>query len=112
MDKVIKKHTPAPWTVGGQKILIDPRNGANVMTQVIETPLGEIELFDQTNEPDYNAILISNAPKMLQALEDCQRLIQIARQYFPKSVKNANKFTLENTCATVGKAIYQATGGK
>jgi hypothetical protein len=112
MDKVTHNHTSAPWRVGGQKILIDPRNGANVMTQVIETPLGEIEILDLTNEPEYNKYLIASAPKMFKALEECQKLIRIARQYFPKSVKNSNTFTLLNCDATIGKAIHEATGGQ
>jgi hypothetical protein len=35
-----------------------------------------------------------------------------AFQNFPKSIKNSNTFMLENANATIGKAIYQATGGQ
>jgi hypothetical protein len=65
-----------------------------------------------TNEPGYNKYLVASAPKMLEALEYCQKLIEVARPYFPKSIKNSNTFMLENANATIGKAIYQATGGQ
>ena len=48
---------------------------------------------------------------MLEALEFAAQLIPIARRYFPKSIKNRDRFNLENTCATIGKAIYNAKGG-
>ncbi len=106
------KHTPTPWKVGGLKTLVDPRNGGVIVTQVIETSLGEIEVLDLTNEPSHNVQLMVTAPKMLEALEYCQKVIEIARKYFPKSIKNSDRFMLENCCATVGKAIHEATGGK
>jgi len=57
-----------------------------------------------------NAQLMVTSPKMLEALEYCQKVIEIARHYFPKSIKNSDSFMLENCCATVGKAIHEATG--
>lgn len=106
----MNKFTQGKWKRGGQKILIDPRTATNVMTQVIETELGEIEVLDFTNEPDYNLQLMVASPKMLHALEETMKLIKLARYYFPKSIQNEHTFTLENCCATVGKAIYEATG--
>jgi hypothetical protein len=57
-----------------------------------------------------NARLIAAAPKMLAALEYAAELVKTARAYFPKSVKNRDRFQLENACATIGKAIGQAKG--
>lgn len=45
---------------------------------------------------------------LLQALDYAKELIPVARQYFPKSIRNPDKFQLENTCATIGKAIHNA----
>jgi hypothetical protein len=52
--------------------------------------------------------LFASAPEMLQALEFSAELIKLAREYFPKSIKNRDKFTLENACATIGTAIHHA----
>jgi len=54
--------------------------------------------------------LANAAPDMLAALEDALKLVRIARQHFPKSIKNRDTFTLELTCATIGKAIAKARG--
>jgi hypothetical protein len=47
---------------------------------------------------------------MYEALKYADELIKIARQYFPKSIKTSDKFTLENTCAAIGKALAKAEG--
>jgi hypothetical protein len=53
--------------------------------------------------------LLKAAPEMLKALEYAAKLIETARRYFPKSIKNSDRFQLENTCATIGKAIHNAS---
>lgn len=57
-----------------------------------------------------NARLISACPDMYEALKYSAELIEVARQYFPKSIKTSDKFTLENTCATISKALAKAEG--
>jgi hypothetical protein len=58
-----------------------------------------------------NAALIAAAPDMLRALQDAYNLLDIARRYFPKSIQNSDKFTLENTMEnSVKKAIRKANG--
>ena len=52
--------------------------------------------------------LCKSAPDLLLASKYALGTIRIARQYFPKSIKNSDKFTLENTCATLGSAIAKA----
>ena len=47
-------------------------------------------------------------PAWLEALKLAAELIKTARKYFPKSIKNGDKFQLENTCAALNKAIYAA----
>lgn len=50
------------------------------------------------------------APDMLQALKDALGIFKTARQYFPKSVRNADRFHLINIEAnSVRKAIVKAT---
>ncbi len=60
------------------------------------------------NQNSANAQLIAAAPDLLEACKEAFDLIDFARQYFPKSIKNNAKFKLENTCATIGKAIPKA----
>jgi hypothetical protein len=47
---------------------------------------------------------------MLEALKYAAEIIKTARQYFPKSVRNSDRFQLENTCAAIGSAIAKAEG--
>jgi hypothetical protein len=54
------------------------------------------------------AEIFAAAPELLDALESALQLVEIARQYFPKSMRNSDKFNLENTCATIGTAIAKA----
>lgn len=56
-----------------------------------------------------NARMIAAAPEMLSALRLAAELIETARKHFPKSIKHADTFTLENVNATIGKAINRAT---
>lgn len=53
---------------------------------------------------------VNNVDALLKACEAALDLIETARQYFPKSIKNSDKFKLENTCAAIGTAIAQAKG--
>jgi hypothetical protein len=48
---------------------------------------------------------------LLAALKSAAELVNTARQYFPKSIKNSDRFQLENTCASINKAIAKAEGG-
>jgi hypothetical protein len=57
-----------------------------------------------------NARIFTAVPDMYEALKYADELVKIARQYFPKSIKTSDKFTLENTCAAIGKALAKAEG--
>jgi hypothetical protein len=50
------------------------------------------------------------AQDMYEALKEADKLIKLARQFFPKSIQNPDKFQLENTCAAIGKALAKAEG--
>jgi hypothetical protein len=56
------------------------------------------------------ALLVAAAPELLQAAKESLKLIDVARRYFPKSIKNPDKFSLESTCATIGAAIAKVEG--
>lgn len=94
----MSKHTP------GQLV-------AQVMNKLEEY---DVEMSDLgmvvAEEIEEQIPIIAAAPEMLKALEYAASLIKVARQYFPKSVKNSDKFQLENTCAAINKAIAKAEG--
>lgn len=80
-------HTPAPWDLNGNGILLHPVTNAQLVTQRIETSLGSFEILDETNEPDANARLIAAAPDLLSALQwFADELPEIIRQYCPEGV--------------------------
>ena len=63
------------------------------------------------DEDHANAALIAAAPEMLTALHDALDIIQTAKQYFPKSIKDRDTFHLLNIEAnSIRAAIAKATG--
>ena len=42
-----------------------------------------------------------HTPEILEALKVADDLVKIARRYFPKSIRNNDKFQLESACATI-----------
>jgi hypothetical protein len=58
----------------------------------IETPAGLVVASDDVDA-------------LVAALEVAAKLVQTARQYFPKSVKHADRFALELTCADINAAL-------
>jgi len=100
------KHTPGPWKATEEKIewqiTGDGLHVAEIRKSLYYKPYQKQERA--------NAALIAAAPDLLQALEYAAELIKIARNHFPKSMRNGDKFQLENTCATIGKAIAKARG--
>lgn len=92
------KHTPGPWKIEDR--VIRASNGQNVAGCVVArmTP--------------GDARLIAAAPDMLEALRYAAELIHVARKYFPKLVSHSDRFTLENTCATISKALSKAGGAR
>ncbi len=63
---------------------------------------------DKAREASEIKRLKAERDELLAACELAAKLIPTARQYFPKSIKNSDRFDLENTCATIGSAIYNA----
>ena len=49
---------------------------------------------------------------LLEACKVAEKLIRTARRYFPKSIRNSDKFDLENTGATISAAIHRAENEK
>ncbi len=93
----MSKHTSGPWETNGVSVF---------------DPIG-LHIAD-SKYPGFqrqgNAHLIAAAPELLEACKYAERIIEVARKYFPKSIHNSDTFSLENACATIGKAIRKAEG--
>ena len=48
--------------------------------------------------------------ELLEALKYTTTLIGVAKRYFPKSIRNSDKFNLLNTGAAIDRAIARAEG--
>lgn len=48
------------------------------------------------------------AKDMLEALKLAEKIVQTARQYFPKSIRNSDTFMLNNYGVAINKAIRKA----
>lgn len=101
----VAAHTPGPWQYVKGGAFNRERWGAIVHEDEDGGEhIAEICAADGvTDEAD--AALIAAAPDLLAALESAAKLVQTARQYFPKSVKHADRFALELTCADINAAL-------
>lgn len=89
---------PAPYTVGplaGASVVYDANGGA------ITGPInGEA------------ALMFAASPEMFAALKNAEKIIKTARQYFPKSIKNPDRFALELAAAEIGKALHRTQAAR
>ncbi len=110
-------HTKGKWEIGEFYYPDDRRQGTcevrqdmGILAKVVLPAKG----WSGYEEGQANARRIvqcvNSHDDLLEACIYAKKLIEIARQYFPKSIRNTDKFQLENTCAAIGKAIYKAEG--
>jgi hypothetical protein len=59
------------------------------------------------NEIERVLKILNNHAKLVEALKLTVEITRIARKYFPKSIQNSDRFTLENTCAAINKALSE-----
>jgi len=108
-------HTAGPWKA--IKPECERRKGvfASVCTNGATISTREFEIMAdgyQNSHAEANARLIAAAPDLLQALEDAKSMLETASRYFPKSIKNGDRFSLLNTLAnSVNPALAKAKGG-
>lgn len=112
------KHTPGPWHIAdmfpASKLKAEKhehfylRGIGNGATHVGYASVTQIT---SGGESEANARLIASAPELLAALVEAEAVLNTARQYFPKSIQNADRFHLLNVLEnSVGKAIAKAKG--
>lgn len=97
------KHTKGEWAVNSaNKQEVNSYNGISIAdcskSVVIEV-----------REKEANAKLIAAAPEMLEAIIKAKEMMETARKYMPKSIKNSDRYEFENANAAIGNAIYKAT---
>ena len=106
----MKPGTPLPWHGGLQisgpqgTIIAKVQNASVAYGRDYQCAHAPIEEYAQQN-----AVYIVHAanlyPELVAALELAQELTTTARRYFPKSMHNGDKFSLETTCAAIGTVL-------
>ena len=118
------QHTPGPWiatsagiwTATGECMIasLGGRECTASRRAYARKHLGDSENRNRA-EMDActaDAALIAAAPDLLAALIEAKEVLESARQYFPSSIKNPDRFRLLNVLAnSVDPAIAKATGG-
>lgn len=97
------KGTPGPWTVSdkkanGTKAYVDGSTGY-IIAQSYCSPLQNVKYKDTWAEAEANAQLISAAPELLKALEDCVFLLETQ---FPNPAPNGQ---INRARAAIAKAL-------
>ena len=101
------KHTQGPW-----KYQVSGFNTNQIVSVDNESQVAAVAYGnDETSLP--NAQLIATAPELLEALKEAQRMLKTAIRYFPKSIRDSDRFSLLNVLAnSVNPAIAKAEGEK
>lgn len=100
----MKPGTPLPWSVIDGQVFKVKNKGCDRIVAVFGEPMEEMVSQDCTNAA-YAVHAANLYPELVVALELAQELTTTARQYFPKSMHNGDKFRLETTCAAIGTAL-------
>ena len=103
------KHTPGPWThEDGDRYVREEATGGPVALVCAD----DGHVSHPTSLPQTaNARLIAAGPDMLEALRAAKQVLETASRYFPKSIKNSDRFSLLNVLANaIDPAITKATG--
>ena len=73
--------------------------------------LASMDSWDGAVDNEANARLIASAPELLEALREAKQILERAKQYFPKSIKNSDRFSLLNVLAnSIDPVITKAEG--
>lgn len=94
------QHTPGPWSYSGMAgdncIMAGHSPNKKTIALVVEDTPG-------------NRALLAAAPDLLAALQNAKAMLETASRYFPKSIKNGDRFSLLNVLAnSINPAIAKA----
>ena len=108
------KHTPGPWRVLGS--VTTTKQGTHNLhighgdADTFSPMLAEV-LSDGDRLPkEANARLIAAAPDLLRALEEARAMLETASRYFPKSIRNGDRYALLNVLANSVEPAIQKAG--
>jgi len=107
------QHTQGPWRTPALAVYAGRTKVAQCISENDNEfwPGIEGDISPENAEAAANARLIAAAPDLLAALESAAAMLRTARRYFPKSIRNRDRFSLENTLEnSVNKAIAAAKG--
>ena len=97
------KHTPGPWMAGirltGGQLPIEQETNASMHVAMVNGRAGEQEA---------NACLIAAAPELLEALQECEAMLDKAYDRAPAMGTAQREY--EKTMRTARAAIAKATG--
>lgn len=103
------KHTPGPWEAS--HVFIENKPNRTIITQREWGGRTIADLGETSAVNPANAALIAASPNLLAACKEAREILKTASQYFPKSIKNPDRFSLLNTLAnTIEPAIKKAEG--
>jgi len=103
------KHTAGPWKLSDSNRMDMHIRAGEKGFVIAEINSRTANFIGNQSEAEANAQLIATAPELLAALIEAQNLVNLCRQYMPKSIKNSDRFTFENTAANIiDKAIQTA----
>ena len=114
--ETLRTHTPGPWHEfffgrGNREGCIFASEGRTRLQGGGTTLYPICKIIDFDREAEANARLIASAPELLKALKDAKAMLKTACRYFPKSVKNSDRFSLLNVLAnSIEPAIARAEG--
>lgn len=100
-----QKHTHGPWEIQSQ--------GPTEQVYVIDNRMSFVCRMEEGTQEQKtaNALLIAAAPELLDALKEARSMLETASRYFPKSIRNLDRFSLLNVLANaVNPAIAKAEG--
>lgn len=73
-------------------------------TKLIDTPYGRKTPALLCRAMD----AVEREPQLIAALKEAAEFVDLARQYFPKSIRHADTFKLNVTRAAIGTALHNA----
>lgn len=112
--KTATQPTAGSWKAAGCAIYQADawKDGRNIGGRYIASTAPENPEEMPSDEDIANAQLIAAAPELLRACRYALEIIQTAKRYFPKSIKNRDTFHLCNIEEnSIRSAIRKATGG-
>lgn len=107
------QHSSLPWKVSNDDTIVGPSGNVIAECKGYSVRARDNDQRRQGGR-ETNAEFIVCACNahydLLEACKEVQKLIRLARNYFPKSIQNSNSFALENTNAVICAAIAKAEG--